>query len=176
MMTRLWLRSTLTIRVLVSLVLLLPFFLAMPYAIRGPSGDPFGDIFGLLGLVGGLISSRIREPEYWRLDKQSRQRVREVQYTGQPSGDRQLDEIAAGRLSRDAEKDKANRVAVPVALGLMIAIPVVAALLTGHEWWLLASLPAVLCLAGWLPARRREGPQARLDRLVDRIGGAASGG
>jgi hypothetical protein len=174
-MARLWLRDQMAARVLVGLVVLVPFLLAVPYAMFNPPLDPLGGLGGLGGPIGVLIAARRRDPAYWRLDKESRRRVREVQHTGQPSGDRQVDDIAVARLSMSAEKEKANVVVTPVALTVMIATPAVAALRTGHEWWFVASLPAVLCLAWWLAVGRGEGPRVRLDRLTAQLGRAPYG-
>jgi hypothetical protein len=176
MWARWWLRLPMTIRVLVRLAPMLPFSAALPYAVFGHPQDPFGGLSGGLGgLIGVLIAGRLREPEYWQLDKQSRRRARLVHHTGEPSGDRQIDTMALGWLSRSAERERWN-VVIPVSSVVMIATPVVAALRTGLEWWLIASLSGVLYLAFWSAGRRHEGPQARLDRFVDRMGRASYGG
>jgi hypothetical protein len=175
MIARLWLRS-MTFRVLVGMAGQLPFLLAAPYALFGHPHDPLSGLSGLGGAIGMPLAARLREPEYWQLDKKARRRVCEVQLTAQPSGDRQLDSIAVGRLRASADKEKLGRTAPRVALLVMIATPVVAALRTGNGWWLIAALPLALCLAGWLRARPRSTAQARLDRLVDRMGESSARG
>jgi hypothetical protein len=69
-----------------------------------------------------------------------------------------------------AKNERANAVSLRVIFVLMAVTPVVAALRTGDEWWLVASLPVVLCLALWSGAHRGDSPRVRLNQLVDRIG------
>jgi hypothetical protein len=166
-MARWWLRLPLTVRVFVALAVLVPCLLSMPYALFSHPLNPFGGLAGLGGPVGTLIAARFRDPEYWRLDKGARWRVREVQRTGQPSGDPQLDRLAVGRLSLIVKNEKANAVGLCITFALMLVTPVVAAVRTGHGWWLSAALPGALLLALWSGARRGDRPRVRLNRLID---------
>lgn len=170
MVARWWFGLPLTLRVFGSYAVLTPFLVGLPYAMFGRPVDPFSGLAGLGGAIGALVGARLRDPEYWELDKEARRRVREVQFTGQPSGNPQLDGIAIGRLSLSVKNEKANAVSRGVVVLLMLAIPIVAVVRTGHGWWLITSLPGVLCLAAWSGARRGDSPRVRLDRLLDQLG------
>jgi len=152
-----------------------PWILALPAAINGVNTRwlPVSALFG--GVLAGAVVNRIRERAYWNRSWLERQRIEVAMRTGQPTGVPELDAIALDRLQRMSRHPEADRVLTVVGSGMVVLVPVVAALRT-TPWWLVAlagSVPAVALLL--VRTRRLEDPRIRLARFRAELTPAQSG-
>jgi hypothetical protein len=145
-------------------LLALPLALPFPVAVFGDTAETAPTIFGLVCVVAILA---VQDRAYLRLSRADRHRIWRIDRSGEPSGDRRLDQLALARLDRVTARPTSKRGALlEIAL---LAAPAVAAGLRDSRWWLLClvALPgmAVLLL---LDLRGRARPHR--DRLATALG------
>ena len=142
-----------------------PLALALPQAFFRHPRDP---VVGLPAIVSPvaiqLLGPWLRYPEYKALPKAERRQVREIQFSGEPSGQRRLDVIAVARLRDQAEQEGSGGRASLVIVTLIVTVYCVAAF--RHSlWWLLAIVPWALLVARWWRIRGKRPLAQRLARL-----------
>jgi hypothetical protein len=158
--------SSIVTRLILVVVLAGPWMLALPSAMFGVNTQSF---VGLAVLIGGFTGNSIRDRDFLRLPGASRRRVIAVRRSGQLTGDRTLDGIAINRVRRAARTTRSDRVLIPIAVAIYLAVPVVAAV-RADAWWLWCLLPGAVAVAAipvtWPP----EDARVQRDRLLNPVG------
>jgi hypothetical protein len=145
-----------------------PWSFTISLAMFGEHSPPSMLLSNLIVVIAMFYGDRA----FLRLPGAARRRVIEVQRSGRPSGDHELDLIALDRLRSAALAAPAHRILTQTVVAVLlvgyVALPVTAAV-HGSGWWLLTLLPAALVgvalLAGGTSADRR----GRLDRLLQAL-------
>jgi len=154
--------SSVWMRLILASVIAVPWLLALPPAMFGFQSNL---VVGLFALIGAAVGNSYRERDFLRLPGPLRRRVIDVQRSGQPSGDRGLDQLALDRLQRAASSAWQERVLLPVLVTIYVATPIVAAI-RDNGWWLLCLLPAALVAAALPAPWPRADPRVQRDQLL----------
>jgi len=140
--------------------------LALPSAMFGVRSYSLG---GLAVLIGGFAGNSFRDRDFLRLPGVSRRKVIAVRRSGRLTGDRSLDGIAIHRVQRAARTARSDRVLIPIAVAMYMAVPVLAAVRDDPRW-LLCLLPGAVAAAAipvtWPP----EDARVQRDRLLNPAG------
>ena len=128
-------------------------------------------LFFVLLAVALMVSSRIRNREYWSLSPDRQRRLRELLGTGVATGDAELDPIARRRFLRATEMYPWGQVFIGLVLMAVLAVPVIAAFEV-HPLWILADVPTGVVAVRLFTLLARD-PRRLLRRLDETSGGSS---
>lgn len=117
------------------------------------------------GLVGGLAGARSSDTGFWRLSVPDRRRVLTAARSGTPTWDVEVDLLVLDQLERAARHARSQRPSSLLLGGLLLALPVLAAVRTGTGWYLLCLLPMAVPVSVLMREAVAEDPRTRLARF-----------